>query len=340
MAEEYYINCIGALGDIVACEPIARFLKKLHPSAKIFWIVKPAYKDIVLNNPNIDDVLVVQTLYESGLVCEQKRKIGANVIDCHFNGRICEKTGEKHFNPCDSGITFENIFKNSSILRSFSIVAGLPPINDAPKFYIKDNIVVDGLPKDYVVIHCKSSLEQKDWTEKKWNKFVSKLVEMNIHVVEIGQENIINNKSPFYHNFTSVHDIQKIAYIIKNSICFVGIDSGFAHIANCFDKYAILIFGRYLKPYKEYNPYSGNYWNYKNCSFIYTRDYSKYIPVNLVLKVFESYINGKKKYKDKRIYYSPLWQKLRKKLFSIQNCYKNGVKRKQILIFGIKIKWR
>lgn len=41
------IGLIGHLGDIVACEPVARHLKRLFPDGDIIWVVKERYKELV-----------------------------------------------------------------------------------------------------------------------------------------------------------------------------------------------------------------------------------------------------------------------------------------------------
>ena len=59
-----------------------------------------------------------------------------------------------------------------------------------------------------------------------------------------------------------------IAAIIKGACCFIGIDSGFAHFANCLDVYGILIFGKY-KTFDYPMVYSGKYKDGSNATIIY-----------------------------------------------------------------------
>ena len=97
------------------------------------------------------------------------------------------------------------------------------------------------------------------------------VMQAGFEVVEIGLEQVIQNTNPKYHNCTTVHDLQIAAAIIKGACCFIGIDSGFAHIANCMDVYGILIFGKY-KNFGYPQVYSGRYADGTNASVIYAKD--------------------------------------------------------------------
>ena len=64
------VNLLEHLGDIVACEPVSRYLRQRDPGAYIVWGVKRAYKELIDSNPNIDMTLVVHCLTERLLLGE------------------------------------------------------------------------------------------------------------------------------------------------------------------------------------------------------------------------------------------------------------------------------
>lgn len=193
MSNIIYIELVERLGDIVACEPVSKYLRQKYPDKKIYWVVKEAYKDIIAYNPYIDGIIEVDSLFEGDVFCDNKRNNGDIIIDLHCNGYICSKTKKSHKNYNNIHITGKNIFSNGrSILNSFSQVAGIPPLDDSPEFHLKKDIVLpEYLPNNYVVFHCKSSMKTKDWTVLKWNNLAKKIAETGVKIVEIGQEQII-----------------------------------------------------------------------------------------------------------------------------------------------------
>ena len=91
---------------------------------------------------------------------------------------------------------------------------------------------------------------------------------MGYHVVEIGLEPTVSTDNPMYVDRTDEHDIQKIARIIEGADVFLGVDSAFAHLANCLGIYGILIFGKY-KYFDKPMMYTGRYATGENATIIF-----------------------------------------------------------------------
>ena len=269
----FYIHCIESMGDVVACEPIVRYLKRMDPDAKIRWIVRREWLDIVKYNPFVDECITVDCLASSSRICQDVAKKRKNIIiDCHYDGRVCAKTYKIHTNQNNPLVHAGTYLNYGSLLAGFCLCAGIEPLKEAPVFYQAPDVRIPaGLPKRYVVFHCRSAESSKDWTDEKWNMLANNVMQAGFEVVEIGLEQVIQNTNPKYHNCTTVHDLQITAAIIKGACCFIGIDSGFAHIANCMDVYGILIFGKY-KNFGYPQVYSGRYADGTNASVIYAKD--------------------------------------------------------------------
>lgn len=341
MEKDIYIELVEHLGDIIACEPVSKYLREKYPNRKIYWVINEKYRDVIIANPYIDGIINVGCLGEADAFCELKQADGNMIINLHYDGRLCSITGRIHKNNNFSKIQEVNIFDNEcSILNSFSQIAGLKPNNVAPTFYLQDGIEIPtNLPAEYVVFHCKSNEKEKDWSSKKWNELADKILKKGIKIVEIGLCPVIKSNNQNYYDCTSIHNIQKIARIIKNAKCFIGIDSAFAHIANCFNVYGILIFGKYTR-FNRYNPYSGNYGRYQNCTMVYTKDYSKCIPVSIVYQEFENFIYHRtQKLNKRRRSYSFCLTTILKNIFSIFNkTDKFNNKQKYMIFLGLKFK--
>lgn len=254
----FYIHCIESFGDIVACEPIARWLKKQSKNCKIHWIVKSQYNDLVRFNPYIDEVIEVDGLTSAIDTCDKKREGSNNIIiDCHYDKRWDVKTGRVHHNPNNPMVNENTYFNYGSILETFCLSAGLPPINDAPVFWEDKNIKLKiSLPDNYIVFHCKSAEKIKDWSDEKWNNLAASLIAKGYNIVEIGLQKTINLKNKKYIDLTAISKFQELAQVIKSASAFCGVDSGFAHIANCFEIPSCIIIGKY-KTFDYPMPYTG-----------------------------------------------------------------------------------
>lgn len=257
-ALNFYVSCVESFGDIVACEPIARWLKQQAPKSTVHWIVKKQYHDLVAFNPNIDDVIDVDCLSDSIDICEKMSKSKNNIIiDCHYDGRICSGTHRVHTNKNNPHINEKTYFDMGSILETFCMSAGMPVLKSAPEFHLKQDVLIsDILPKQYIVMHCKSAEKIKDWSDEKWNKLASDLMHKGYHIVEIGMQKTIKSNSHKYHNLTHITDFQELAKVISGAMLFTSVDSGFAHIANCFKIPSCIIMGKY-KTFDYPMPYTG-----------------------------------------------------------------------------------
>lgn len=266
----FYIHCIESMGDVMACEPIARYLKKMDSDARVKWIVKKCYVDLVKYNPYVDEYIPVECLSDAIDICDEARKEVSNIIvDCHYDGRICSKTYRVHSNKNNPIVNEKTYFNYGSLLANFCLSAGLPPLEDAPKFYFAPDVKVPiELPEKYVIFHCKSAEACKDWEDNKWNTLAHNIMNEGVDVIEIGLEPVVKSKNLKYHDCSDIHDLQQIAAIVKGASCFIGIDSGFAHLANCLDIYGILIFGKY-KTFDYPQVYSGKYKDGTNATILY-----------------------------------------------------------------------
>lgn len=260
--DKIYIVLPKALGDLIACEPIPRYLKSLNPNAKIIWVADKNYQDFLSANPNIDDVICVSSWNDAFDFI--KNHPDKTIIDCCYDGKVCPLTGAVHKNDNCPTINEQTYYHHGTLLETFSMVAGLPTLKEAPLFYgIK---TTPNLPEKYIVFHTLSSEECRCWQQEKWQLVANELLKKNIHVIELGYESQVFSNSPFYHNFTHKRDLFEIAGIIQKATLFIGVDSGFAHIANAVQTRSIILLGRY-RNFLYPMPYNGFFE--KNATLLY-----------------------------------------------------------------------
>lgn len=255
--------CIGLIehfGDIVACEPVARYVRSQYPSACIVWITRERYRDLVVHHPDIDEVLTVKSL--AAYDCILHDTPTDRFIDLHVNRRLCTEYGTLHSKrDGDQAIDVGNYYAFGSLLEAFCKSAGIPPLKDGPRFHFPPGFDFDipgVIPKgDYLVIHAVSNETSRDWTHEKWAALVACLgVVSNITFVEVGTEPHIAPLSRGVVDLCGRLSLLQLAAVIRSSAGFLGVDSGPAHIANAFERPSLILLGSY-RDFGRYMPYTG-----------------------------------------------------------------------------------
>jgi ADP-heptose:LPS heptosyltransferase len=261
------IGLVEHFGDIVACEPVARHVKKLYPEAEISWVVREPYRELIDSNPFVDRTIAVDCLTD--WIKLQQHGLFDEVVDLHVNERICQHCNipllKRVGNP---SITGNNYFEYGSLLESFCLGAGLPPLTDAPRVYISASVVqaVDtlALPDRFVVIHCSSNEAYKDWSPQKWNELITWCVhEYQVAVVEVGLRPVLAGNRTGVIDLCGKTSLLETAEVIRRARLFIGVDSGPAHLANAVGTYGVVLLGR-IGPFKMYNPFTGGFGDGSN----------------------------------------------------------------------------
>ena len=260
-------------GDIVACEPLSRELKRMYPKAKVYWIVKKSYRELLDYNPHVDIIIEEHSVLYSMLLTEK------NPFDqfhnCHLSGlrryNYLRKTLQNEL-AVSLNILTDNYFHYGNILEVFAKVGNLPILKDAPKIYIpkltEDKVDKYHFTKKTIVVHCHSNYSPKDWQVYYWEKLVTDILnKYNYNVIEIGLKSTLSIYHSEYYNFCGKLSLLETAEIIKRATYFIGIDSGPAHFANAVGTYGFLLFGK-LGDFENYMPYSGKYESKTNAKFI------------------------------------------------------------------------
>jgi ADP-heptose:LPS heptosyltransferase len=288
------INLIEHFGDIVACEPVARYVKYRHPDAYLVWMVRRPYRELVLHNSAIDQVFVLSCFTEwiyiaaSGLFDE--------IIDLHPRNRecpICLKPLQKASGNHE--ITIENYFNYGNLLAAFCQSAGIPIIDDKPKLYLPNTTVEHinnlKLPENFLVIHCTSNEEAKDWPAINWQQLVKMIInDLDLTVIEIGLLSSLDINSDRYVNLCGQLSLLETAEVIRRAKLFIGIDSGPAHLANAAGTFGIILLGEY-RIFKCYMPYSGSYESGENAKILFNDGPAADIPVNRVYDAISEYLH-------------------------------------------------
>ena len=285
---------IESMGDLVAAEPISRYLKKLAPRGKTQWVVKKAFRDILAFNPYIDELIEVANLTEGEDYC--RRVIGdprAIFINCVFHRTACPVTNRIFPNENNPGITVFTYYAIGCLLETASLAAGLPRLNDAPEFHFRKDVrlpsELEG--KRYVVFHCYSSDFNRDWDREKWRELADYISSMGFLVVEIGERQALEEKTGKCLCITGRRNLQDLAYVVKNSTYFIGVDSGFAHIANATRRPSVVMVGRFGNFTGQFI-WSGDFAHSREFKIVRARgnQFAKTIEVKSVMAAFDELV--------------------------------------------------
>jgi hypothetical protein len=85
------ISLTEHIGDLVATEPVSRYLRQQHAAARIYWAVDKQYSSLIECNPNIDRAITVSCFAEWKFL----RHFASvrNRYDLHINHKVCAKYG-------------------------------------------------------------------------------------------------------------------------------------------------------------------------------------------------------------------------------------------------------
>ena len=255
----FYVFLVQSIGDIIANEPIPRYLKSLVPTGIVHWIVNRNFKSILESNPYINEIIPVNGFAEGEDICKAASKTESNIIvDCHFNGIVFDTNRKPHYNPHNPSVNVYTHYFFGPLLSTFSLAAGLPPLNESPVFHLRNGVNrPDFGTSDYVVFHCRSNESARNWSVSNWNRLARSLTLKGFTVIEIGTERVIDaNHNDRVIDYTGKKDLQELAAIVRDAKLFIGVDSAFGHMANCFKTPSIILLGKY-KTFDTYLPYSG-----------------------------------------------------------------------------------
>ncbi len=257
------ISQVEHLGDIVACEPVVREMRRQWPGAFIVFALRPEYRELMDVHPDVDYVLPVTCVSEWARYTVSD--IFNQVIDLNIEDRKCRICCESWYKRIGNhGVTFSNYLNLGSLMESFCRSAGITPPNGGPKIYQdKNNVTIINnfrLPNSFVVIHTNSNMPNKSLPSNMWQQIFSYITRRwDLPIVEIGLETgILMSNETRNRCLCGQLSILQSAEVIRRSVLFLGVDSGPAHLANAVGAYGIIILGHY-QHFRRYIPYSGDY---------------------------------------------------------------------------------
>jgi ADP-heptose:LPS heptosyltransferase len=266
------ISLLGRMGDIVACEPVARQARQQFPNAVILWCVAPRYHSLIKGNPSLNGILTVVCLTE--WMWLQRHRYFDRIIDLQVNLKECGYCARPQKKQTgDLEITTENYYHYGPLLRTFTQSAGYPVPPQQPYVYVSTRTfrAVDRLklPARFAAIHTLSDEESRDWDLNKWRALVALIDrELGLPVVEVGHRSKLEiSQSERFVNLCGCCKTLETAEVIRRAEIFIGVDSGPAHLANAMETRGVILLGSY-RAFPSYMPFTGFYADGRNVTII------------------------------------------------------------------------
>lgn len=274
---------LGRLGDIVASEPIYRYLKGAYPGRKLRWYTKPDYAELLKYSPAVDEVVQVNSAEEYFAL---KKKFPPGTISCELNFRDPSRSRVR-----SSGRRGPAGF--ASLMEQFASAAGLSVPDETPQFHFRPGLKADDLPERYAVFHCCSNSRSRQWPRKHWLALARMFLDAGWHLAEVGIYPFLRLNHSHFIDRTGKQDLQYVAKLIDRARLLVGVESGFGHIANATGTFAVIITGK-LHNCPDYIPYSGRFRRGEGENPVRFYDVpSEELPLEIAQEIIRRYLAGK-----------------------------------------------
>lgn len=273
----------GSAGDIIKTTPILRGLKKKHPNSEITWIIEEKNKDLLLNNPFVERVIVDKPEIVRGLISEQfdllisldkdyeslslvnlisaKKKMGFGM---NKKGKVIplNKEAKYFYKICTDNWGLKKT-NNKTYQEMFFEIMGIPwqkedyvleltkeEENKARKWLEKNNVS----KKDFVIginTGCNPSWGKRMWDEKEIVKFIELSKKFNPIILLFGgnleaQKNQNIKKKSKYKKLidtTNKFSLRQFAGIIKQCDVIITGDTLAMNLALAVKTKSIILFG-------------------------------------------------------------------------------------------------
>jgi ADP-heptose:LPS heptosyltransferase len=221
--KEICIDLVGcrALGDTICATPTVRKISKTY-NKKINVISH--HPEIFKNLPYVDQsILYLPETYEK---IKDEYEVFSTFDTSYKTNGVCNK-----HNVMD-------IRQFHAINLGFMLTKEEMELN-----FIPDSITpIENLPTKYVLIHPVQNWNSRTWSKEKWNLLIKLLNEKNISVIAVGKDSNelggSNVDKPVFNieienglNLLNQTNLSQTWWLIRNSMCFITMDSGLLHLA-------------------------------------------------------------------------------------------------------------
>jgi len=245
----HFIILTDRLGDILAAEPSLECIKK--PNDYIIWLPRPRFVELLKFNPLVDAVVPVSSYTETLILRHLFPK--ARWTNLQIDGALCNIFGIRVNNAVHSDINVNNYYDHGSLADVYSLIGIGKPASRRPMLYPDPDFdpaaflakIFLAPTKPLLIFHPVSDEAARSWLPEKAKATANWLIQnTDFNIIEVGLTPFLESSSRISLLRGTLPLSQQITLFPKAKI-FIGVDSGFAHVANAARTPSILLIGAY-----------------------------------------------------------------------------------------------
>jgi len=255
----HVIIMAGGLGDIVAADPAIRAI--IRPDEYVVVLVRPGYLSAFTFNPHVREAIRVDAYAQAILLrtmCPWPRW-----SNLHVDAHRCNVLNIPISNRNKAGITAQNYYEHGTLADVYALttcghILGEPPkIYPDPAFlsqaYLAEMFANAGAP--LLIIHTQATEPVRSWPAEHLRVAMDLiLARTSMNILEMGLTPSLSAHGRVNSPGDKLTLPQQMA-VMQAGALFLGVDSGFAHIANALHLPSVLMLGAY-KGFQDYLPWT------------------------------------------------------------------------------------
>lgn len=262
---KFLIIRFSSIGDIVLTTPVIRCMKKQIEDVEIHYLTKLKYKSILVANPNIFKIHLLENNIRS-LLDTLKKENFDYIIDLHHNLRSFRiKSALKRLSFSFNKLNYQKWlmvnFKLNRLPNAHIVDRYMKPLevfsvyndNKGLDYFIPPDEItelsasISEFPKDYIVIVIGGGHYTKQIPIDKIQLIIDSLKAYTVllggpeDIAKASQLNLSEKKN--INNQVGKLSVNQSAEVIRNSSLVVSADTGLMHIAAAFNKKIVSVWG-------------------------------------------------------------------------------------------------
>jgi heptosyltransferase-3 len=254
----HVVIMLGGIGDIVASEPCVRAVSR--EDEHVVMLARSTYAGLFAFNPSISATLRVDAYVQALLL----RRIfhAARWTNPHMDGQRCNMFRIAVKNPNAAGISADNYYDERTLADVYSAMVFGKSTMSTPQVYPDPSFDVGAFlarnfgmaERPLLVVHTQATETVRSWPGAECRKAIDAvLARSEFNVLELGLDPVLHETGCIRQPRSSLTLSQQIA-VMKHCNVFLGVDSGFSHIAQALGLPSVLLIGSY-RGFDNYLPW-------------------------------------------------------------------------------------